>query len=231
VIDMARILIIEDEADLAELIAVNVVREGNEACIAVSGEEGLEKAGSEDFDLAILDLMMPGLNGFEVCRGLRRTARTATMPIIMVTARSSEADRVSGLEAGADDYVVKPFSVRELMLRIRAKLQIEQKEPLEPTRYHIGPLVLDTERHQIVAGNKEVNLTITEFRLLTCLVRSAGRVLSRDTLLNDVWGDASEIDHRTIDSYVTRLRTKLGDIGDMVQTIRGFGYKIESVSH
>jgi two-component system phosphate regulon response regulator PhoB len=228
---MARILIIEDEADLAELIAVNVVREGNQACIAVSGEEGLEKADSEDFDLAILDLMMPGLNGFEVCRGLRRTPKTATMPIIMVTARSSEADRVSGLEAGADDYVVKPFSVRELMLRIRAKLQIEQKEPLEPTRYHIGPLVLDTERHQIVAGNKEVNLTITEFRLLTCLVRSAGRVLSRDTLLNDVWGDASEIDHRTIDSYVTRLRTKLGDIGDMVQTIRGFGYKIESVSH
>ncbi|MBT0666197.1 response regulator transcription factor [Geobacter pelophilus] len=227
---MARILIIEDEAELAELVALNVVREGHEVVIALSGEEGLEKVDAEDFDLVILDLMMPGLTGFEVCRGLRRAEKSARIPIIMVTACSSEADRVSGLEAGADDYVVKPFSIRELMLRIRAKLQIKQKETVEPTRYHIGQLIVDTERHQIIADHREINLTITEFKLLTCLIRSAGRVLSRDNLLNDVWGDSSEIDHRTIDSYVTRLRTKLGDVGDMVQTIRGFGYKLEQLN-
>jgi two-component system phosphate regulon response regulator PhoB len=227
---MANILIIEDDIDIADLLAINVTQEGHAVSVANSGEEGLETLRENSFDLIILDLMMPGLNGFEVCRQLRRTEKTLRTPVIMVTARSSEADRVTGLEAGADDYVVKPFSVRELMLRIRAKLKIEKQEPKDLTRYHIGPLMVDTERHQIVADNREISLTITEFKLLTCLARSAGRVLSRDTLLNDVWGNSCEIDHRTIDSYVTRLRTKLGTVGDMVQTIRGFGYKLESVS-
>lgn len=226
---MAKILIVEDDIDIAELLAMNVVKEGHTFVIANSGEEGLDKINGDTFDLIILDQTMPGLNGFEVCRKLRRTEKTQRTPVIMVTARSSEAERVSGLEAGADDYVVKPFSVRELMLRIRAKLQIEQKEPEEITRYQIGPLVVDTARHQTVAGNKEVNLSITEFKLLTCLAKSAGRVLSRETLLNDVWGDSSEIDYRTIDSYVTRVRNKLGELGEMVQTIRGFGYKLESL--
>lgn len=224
---MAKILIIEDDLDIAELISFNVANAGHQVEIANSGEKGLEKLMIGCFDLVVLDVMMPGLNGLEVCRQVRRSAKTSRIPVIMVTARDSESDRITGLEAGADDYVVKPFSVRELILRIRAKLQLEKPEHREATCFHVGSLVVDSERYQVHVGNKPVNLSITEFKLIISLVRSAGHVLSRDDLLNEVWGDTSEIDYRTVDAYVTRLRAKLGDSREMLQTIRGFGYKLE----
>ena len=227
---MAKVLIIEDELDLAELLAINLENDGYEPTIALTGEKGIAEFIEGVHDLVLLDLMMPGLNGIEVCRQIRRLPRGEQVPIIMVTARSSEEDRVNGLESGADDYVVKPFSVRELLLRIRTKLPRTLAEQATQTRFQVGALVVDLDRHLITAGNREINLTQTEYKLLTSLVRAAGKVLTRDALLSDVWGDCSEIDHRTIDSYVTRLRMKMGDLGDMVQTIRGFGYKLEPLN-
>lgn len=226
---MANILIVEDDQDIAELLATNMAQENHQVTIANSGADGLKRIIDTSFDLIILDVMMPGMSGIEVCRQLRRTKNTLRTPVILLTALSSEADRISGFEAGADDYVVKPFSVRELMLRIRIKLQSEQKESREITRYHVGPLVIDTERLCLYAGDKEVALSMKEFKILTCLVESAGCVISRDSLLDYAWGNDTEIDYRTIDSYMTRLRVKLGSYGGMLQTIRGFGYKLEPV--
>lgn len=225
---MQRILIIEDEKDLADLLAFNLEKEGFSTRCAFDGNDGLEAARAEHPDLVILDLMLPGIMGTEVCKALRKDPRTARIPVLMVTAKSDEIDRVVGFEVGADDYIVKPFSMRELTLRVKAILRRCGNEP-SPTaaQLTLGDIIIDTERHRVLSSNIETDLTSTEFKLLLYLVERRGRVISRDQLLQDVWSYHEVGDTRTVDTHITRLRSKLGPPGDQVKTVRGFGYKIE----
>lgn len=224
---MQRILIIEDEHDLAALIAFNLQGEGYAVTIAHDGREGLENALEAPPDLIILDLMLPSLLGTEVCKRLKSKTATAGVPVIMLTAKGEEIDRVVGFEVGADDYVVKPFSVRELLLRVRAILRRAGGPSPTGTLLAIGDVAIDTDRHQVTVAGEEVVLTTTEFKLLHILAERRGRLQSRETLLKDVWGYNYVGDTRTVDTHVTRLRTKLGESGEMIRTVRGFGYKME----
>lgn len=223
---MTTILVIEDEQDLVELITFNLEREHFRCLWATDGTTGLETALRELPDLILLDLMLPGMMGTEICRLLKKNEKTSHIPIMMLTARGEEIDRVVGFEVGADDYVVKPFSVRELVLRVKAVLR--RAAPSTPVgKVTIGPVQMDTDRHRVVVDGEEIILTTTEFKLLATLAERRGRVQSRETLLQDVWGYNYMGDTRTVDTHVTRLRTKLGQAGDMIKTIRGFGYKME----
>jgi len=225
---MKRILIIEDEKDLADLLAFNLEKEGFITRCAFDGNDGLEAARLEHPDLVVLDLMLPGIMGTEVCKALRKDSRTSRIPVLMVTAKSDEIDRVVGFEVGADDYIVKPFSMRELTLRIKAILRRCGDEPAPaPALLTLGGIVIDTERHRVISSGAEVDLTSTEFKLLLYLVERRGRVISRDQLLQDVWSYNEVGDTRTVDTHITRLRSKLGPPGDQIKTVRGFGYKIE----
>jgi two-component system phosphate regulon response regulator PhoB len=224
---MARILIIEDEHDLAELLAFNLQQAGHATSLAHDGADGLGKSLADPPDLIILDLMLPGLLGTEVCRRLRQERATAGVPVLMLTARGEEIDRVVGFEVGADDYVVKPFSVREVVLRVKALLRRGGDAPAEGKGLRIGTLVIDTERHQVTVDGAPVELTTLEYKLLLTLAERHGRVQTRDGLLQDVWGYAYAGDTRTVDTHITRLRTKLGSAGAMIRTLRGFGYKLE----
>lgn len=224
---MQTILIIEDEKDLAELVAFNLRQEGFRAVIALDGQAGLESVADERPDLILLDLMLPNIMGTEVCRLLKRDPKTAGIPILMLTAKGEEIDRVVGFEVGADDYVVKPFSVRELMLRVKALLRRTTAPPEEGKLIRIGGLAIDTDRHVVTVDSEEVVLTTTEFKLLLTLAERQGRLQSRDTLLKDVWGYNYIGDTRTVDTHITRLRTKLKGAGDLIQTVRGFGYRLE----
>lgn len=220
-------LIIEDEKDLAELIAFNLEQEGYKTVVALDGAAGLEVAASALPDLILLDLMLPGMMGTNVCKALKKNERTAGIPIIMLTAKGEEIDRVVGFEVGADDYVVKPFSTRELLLRVKAVLRRTATEPVAGKMLRVGPLSIDTERHLVHAGKEEVILTTTEFKLLLKLAERLGRLQTRELLLQEVWGYNYVGDTRTVDTHITRLRTKLGEAGDLIKTIRGFGYKME----
>ncbi len=223
---MQTILIIEDEQDLAELVAFNLEREGYRALIAADGVAGVEEARRQLPDLILLDLMLPGMMGTEVCKLLKKQEKTATIPIIMLTAKGDEIDRVVGFEVGADDYVVKPFSTRELILRVKAVLR--RGAPAKASRVvTIGPLLIDFERHRVEVDGEEIALTTIEFKLLQSLAERLGRVQSRDLLLTGVWGYNYVGDTRTVDTHVTRLRAKLGRAGDLIKTVRGFGYKME----
>ncbi len=224
---MQRILIIEDEHDLADLIAFNLQNEGYGVTVANDGLAGLERALEAPPDLIILDLMLPSLLGTEVCKRLKGKSATAGVPVIMLTAKGEEIDRVVGFEVGADDYVVKPFSVRELMLRVRAILRRTGEPVPAGALLTVGDLAIDTDRHQVTVGGEEVVLTTTEFKLLHILAERLGRLQSRETLLKDVWGYTYVGDTRTVDTHVTRLRTKLGAGGEMIRTVRGFGYKLD----
>ncbi|RNC73330.1 MAG: response regulator [Desulfuromonadales bacterium] len=224
---MKTILIIEDERDLAELVAFNLEKEGYRAMTAFDGASGLEAARSQLPDLILLDLMLPGMMGMEVCKILKKSEKTAAIPVIMLTARGEEIDRVVGFEVGADDYVVKPFSTRELLLRIKAVLRRSLPDRPEGKILQIGQVTIDTERHQVGVDGEEVILTTTEFKLLLNLAERLGRVQSRDLLLKNVWGYNYVGDTRTVDTHITRLRTKLGPAGDLIRTVRGFGYKME----
>lgn len=224
---MARILIIEDERDLAELLAFNLQQAGYATTLAHDGADGLGKALADPPDLVVLDLMLPGLLGTEVCRRLRQERTTSGVPVLMLTARGEEIDRVVGFEVGADDYVVKPFSVREVVLRIRALLRRSGDAPVEGKTLHIGPLSIDTERHLVTVDGSGVELTTLEYKLLLTLAERRGRVQTRDGLLQDVWGYNYTGDTRTVDTHITRLRTKLGSAGVLIRTLRGFGYKLE----
>jgi len=225
---MKRILIIEDEKDLADLLAFNLEKEGFAARCAFDGNEGLEAARSEHPDLVVLDLMLPGLMGTEVCKALRKDPRTSRIPVLMVTAKSDEIDRVVGFEVGADDYIVKPFSMRELTLRVKAILRRCGNEPTPAlSLLTLGDIVIDTEQHRVTSSTAEIDLTSTEYKLLQYLVERRGRVISRDQLLQDVWSYNDVGDTRTVDTHITRLRSKLGSPGDQIKTVRGFGYKIE----
>lgn len=224
---MARILIIEDERDLAELLAFNLQQAGYATTLAHDGADGLGKALADPPDLVVLDLMLPGLLGTEVCRRLRQERTTSGVPVLMLTARGEEIDRVVGFEVGADDYVVKPFSVREVVLRIKALLRRSGDVPVEGKILHIGPLSIDTERHLVTVDGSGVELTTLEYKLLQTLAERRGRVQTRDGLLQDVWGYHYTGDTRTVDTHITRLRTKLGSAGVLIRTLRGFGYKLE----
>lgn len=225
---MKKVLVIEDEKDLAELLAFNLEKEGYAAQCVHDGKQGLELAAAEPPDLILLDLMLPGLLGTEICKALRKDQRTARIPIIMITAKGDEIDRVVGFEVGADDYIVKPFSMREVMLRIKSVLRrFEQPEPAPSALLSIGGIVIDKQRHLVTSAGLEIELTSTEFKLLLYLAEKKGRVHSREKLLQDVWSYNNAGDTRTVDTHVTRLRGKLGAPGDIIKTVRGFGYKIE----
>ena len=222
-----KVIIIEDERDLAELVAFNLEKEGWRTAIALDGRSGLELVTTELPDLVILDLMLPEMGGIEVCRALRRQEKTAAIPIIMVTAKGEEIDRVVGFEVGADDYLVKPFSTRELLLRIKAILRRASQPGHEEKLICRGALTIDPERHRVTVRNEEINLTSTEFKLLQTMAERVGRMQGREQLLRDVWGYSSSADTRTVDTHITRLRNKLGEAGEMIRTVRGFGYKME----
>ncbi len=222
-----KIVIIEDERDLAELLAFNLEKEGWQTIIALDGRTGFERVTTELPDMVILDLMLPEMSGIEVCKLLRKQERTAAIPIIMVTAKGEEIDRVVGFEVGADDYLVKPFSSRELLLRIKAILRRSNPEVKSDKCLVIGSLTIDPSRHRVSVDDEEIILTSTEYKLLSTLAERPGRVQSRERLLQDVWGYSSDADTRTVDTHITRLRGKLGAAGDMIVTVRGFGYKME----
>ncbi|MCL1985062.1 MAG: winged helix-turn-helix domain-containing protein [Betaproteobacteria bacterium] len=219
-----KILIIEDEADIRELLAYNLRKEGFAALEAGDGRLGLEMARTHLPVLVLLDLMLPGMDGLTVCRELERDPSTAPIPIIMLTAKGEELDRVVGLELGADDYVVKPFSVRELILRIRNILK-RQVQAVGASRLSRHGVTVNQSAHKANVNGKDVDLTATEFRLLGTLMRHAGQVLTREQLLDSVWGYQFEGYARTVDTHVRRLRSKLGDAADMIETVRGVGYR------
>lgn len=220
------ILIVEDEADLVANLEYNLQREGYQTRKALTGSAALAAIAEEPVpDLVILDLMLPDLSGIELCRNFRADDRTKRVPILMLTAKGEEVDRVVGFEVGADDYVVKPFSVRELMLRVRAILRRSEPEPPESSETSFGKLRVDVAGHRVWVESDEVSLTALEFRLLTTLLDRRGRVQSRTVLLSDVWGIDADVTTRTVDTHVKRLRQKLGDAGDYIETLRGVGYR------
>jgi two-component system phosphate regulon response regulator PhoB len=225
---MKKILVIEDERDLADLLAFNLEKEGYQTLVAYSGTDGLKLALQELPDLILLDQMLPGMMGTEVCTALRRETRGIAIPVLMLTARGEEIDRVVGFEVGVDDYMVKPFSMRELLLRVRAILRRCSGEPNDMPQIEAGPLRIDTESCRVTVAGAEVELTTTEFKLLLYLAQRPGRVQGRELLLQNVWGYNYVGDTRTVDTHLTRLRGKLGVAGEMIKTVRGFGYKLEN---
>jgi len=221
-----KVLIAEDEQDVLNLVAANLKAAGYQALKAEDGESALEQARNSLPAVVILDLMLPGMSGLEVCKVLKQDAATKNIPILMLTAKAEEVDRIVGLELGADDYVTKPFSPRELVLRVRSLLRRASvtQEPGDVLR--LGDIQVDRARYEVTVKNKPIDFTATEFKLLTMLMERRGRVQSRDTLLNDVWGYESIIDTRTVDTHIRRLREKLGKAADCIETIRGFGYRM-----
>ena len=222
-----KILIIEDETDVADLLTLNFRKAGFRVSTAANGASGLQKARDDRPDFIILDLMLPKMSGLEVCRILKSDTATSQIPILMLTAKAEEVDRIVGLEFGADDYVTKPFSPREVVLRIRAILRRGEKAD---ESLNAGLISIDPTRHEVRVNGKPVHLTSLEFKLLRTLVQRHGRVQDRDRLLNEVWGYESVIDTRTVDTHVRRLREKLGKAGDAIETVRGFGYRLREAN-
>ncbi len=222
-----KLLVVEDEVDLVRTLEYNFRQAGFEVFTATSGREGLRLAGTKSPDLVLLDLMLPDMQGFEVCKQLKSDPKTRGTPVMMLTARGEEVDRVVGFEIGADDYVTKPFSVRELILRAKAVLRRgEASGPIEVVR--LGVLDIDSEAHRVHVEGREVLLTALEFRLLWTLVQRRDRVQTRETLLNDVWGLNLNVETRTIDTHIKRLREKLGKAGPLIETVRGVGYRLSA---
>jgi two-component system phosphate regulon response regulator PhoB len=221
---MERVLIVDDDPDIIRLVSYNLMQAGFEVVTAETGRQALEIAERRPPDLIILDLMLPDVDGMEVCRSLRTHELSTHVPIIMLTARSEEIDRVIGFELGADDYVMKPFSPRELVLRVKSILRRSRTEQTEMLR--VGRVQLFPDRRQCFAGSEPVSLTVKEFDLLYELMRARGKVLARDVLMDRVWGYHGEATSRTLDTHVRRLREKLGHEGGCVETVRGVGYRI-----
>jgi len=220
-----KVLVVEDDQNIARLVKYNLERSGYSCSVMRTGEQALKFLDAESADLVILDIMLPGIDGFEVLRRMRGPGYAADMPVIMLTARGEEIDRVVGFELGADDYVVKPFSPRELVLRVKNLISRRRAPDPRPDIIEIGKLKIDIPRHIVSCDKKTIELTLMEFKLLVLLIERRGRVQTRETLLTDVWGMDSEVETRTIDTHVKRLRQKLGRSGDMIETIRGIGYK------
>ena len=221
-----QILVAEDDRDIASLIAHYIQRAGWQPQLASSGDEALAYARKHTVDVAILDVMLPGISGLEVCRLLRADRTTAMLPIIMVTARADETDRIVGLEIGADDYISKPFSPNELVARIRALMRRTKRTEPEDTNLSVGALAVDLSTHTVTDGGKGVKLTAKEFMLLRYLLQHRDRVLSRDLLLGDVWGYRYTGGTRTVDVHVRRLREKLPTLVNKLVTVKQFGYKL-----
>ena len=221
-----KVLVVDDEPDALELIAFNLKAAGMDVATAAEGNEALRKARSVLPNLIILDIMLPEVDGIEICKILRRDPKTSGIPIIMLTAKAAEVDRVIGLELGADDYVTKPFSPRELLLRVKRLLRVAQTPTTAPAdRLHYREILIDVPRHQVTVKGKVIELTATEFKLLALLAQRRGRVQSREQLLQDVWEYDSMIDTRTVDTHMRRLREKLGSGAKYLETVRGVGYR------
>jgi two-component system phosphate regulon response regulator PhoB len=227
---MATILVIEDERDILDIVAYNLGRAGFEVLTAEDGLAGLDLARQRRPDLIVLDLMLPGLDGKDVCRRIRQGEDTREIPILMLTALVDETDRVVGFELGADDYLTKPFSPRELVLRIQAILRRTAEPQAATGTLRFPDLVIDTERHRVEVLGREVELTATEFKLLHYLASRAGRAQTREVLLDRVWGYSYEGYARTVDTHMRRLRRKLGPLRDRIETLRGVGYRFREGS-
>lgn len=219
------ILVIEDEADIQDVLDYNLRQSGHDVVQALRGKDGIRLAREHKPDLVLLDLMLPDLPGTEVCRALKDDPSLRDVPVVMLTAKGEEIDRVVGFELGADDYVTKPFSVRELVLRIRAILRRRQSSPPPPVTIRFGCLAIDRDAHRVWVDNTEIELTALEFKLLVTLYDRKNRVQSRNALLDSVWGIDTKISTRTVDAHVKRLREKLGNARDYLETVRGVGYR------
>ena len=220
------VLVIEDEVDLATTLEYNLKSDGFQVRVAHTGRAGMAAATADPLpDVIVLDLMLPDLSGTEICRRLREAERTRDIPVIMCTAKGEEIDRVVGFEVGADDYIVKPYSVRELLLRIRALLRRAHRVEGEPSLIKFGRLRIDRDAHRAWVDDAEISLTALEFRLVHAFLSRRGRVQTRDALLSDVWGIEADVTTRTVDTHVKRLREKLGEAGAYIETLRGVGYR------
>lgn len=222
---MGAVLIVEDDKHISKLIKYNFEKAGFGCIVSTTGEKALEILDTEDVDLVLLDIMLPKMDGFDTCRSIKQDKRLKHIPIIMLTAKGEVTDRVVGFELGADEYVVKPFSPRELILRARAVLKRGKSD--EPARdiISLGKLTIDISRHKVTVNKKETKLTLMEFKLLLILVERRGRVQSRERLLEDVWNIDSDVTTRTVDTHIKRLREKMGKLGALIETVRGMGYR------
>ena len=226
-----RVLVVDDEPDIVALVAYHLAKSGYAVSTAASGPDGLAAARRDKPSLVILDLMLPGLSGLEVMEELRADAATSSIAVLMLTARREESDRIKGLTLGADDYLTKPFSPQELVLRVAAilrRLRSGQSDASDVRQ--IGPLRIDSTAHRVTVDGREIELTPTEYKLLSLLAERKGRVQPRNLLLETVWEAAPDIQTRTVDMHVQRLRAKLGAAGDLIETVRGFGYRIKNVT-
>jgi len=221
-----RILIVEDDKHISKLIKYNLEKEGFHCTAVITGEEALEALQIEPIDLIILDVMLPKIDGFETCKRIRQNKAVAHIPVVLLTARGEEIDRIIGFELGADDYMVKPFSPRELILRIRAVLKRGRDVESEKDILTAGGIMMDIPRHIVKIHDVRVDLSPMEFKLLKTLINRRGRVQSREVLLDDVWGLSSDVTTRTVDTHIKLLRHKLGDCASAIETVRGIGYKI-----
>jgi len=221
------ILIVEDEADILQLIDWHLRSEGYTTYTATDGNKGLDKAEAKIPDLILLDLILPGMDGLEVCKSLKKNSKTQNIPVVMLTAKGEEVDRIVGFELGADDYIVKPFSPRELILRIRAILRRQEKEPVEDSLITYQDLQIDLESYRVWLKKEELKLTVTEFNLLMELLQNQGKVRTRDQLLDRVWGYQFDGYARTVDTHIRRLRQKIGPYAEMIETVRGIGYRFK----
>lgn len=222
-----RILVVEDDQDILSLIEWHLKAEGYQPLTEKDGQQGLDVALREKPDLIVLDLMLPSLDGLQICKMLKKNEATEHIPVIMLTAKGEEIDRIIGFELGADDYMVKPFSPRELLLRIKVIIRRAAGIGEKPVIIHYDALVIDPERHTVTIDETPLELTITEYNLLLELVKTKGRVLTRDHLLDRVWGYRFEGYHRTVDTHIRRLRQKLGSFAENIETVRGIGYRFK----
>ncbi len=222
-----KILIVEDDANISKLIRYNLEKAEFLCETTITGEEAMDILDNENIDLIILDIMLPKMDGLETCKQIKQDKRLSCIPVLLLTAKGEEIDRIVGFELGADDYMVKPFSPRELVLRVKAVLK--RIKPIESVKeiFEVGSLIVDTSRHRVKVDGRNVTLTSMEFNLLAMLIKRCGRVQSRDQLLNDVWNLDAEVTTRTIDTHVKRLRQKLGKAGELIETVRGFGYRLK----
>lgn len=221
------ILVVDDEADLVELISYNLKKEGFSVDSALNGETALSKIKKGKYDLVVLDLMLPGIQGMELCRILKNDPKTETLPIIMLTAKGEEVDKILGLEMGADDYITKPFSPRELVARVKAVLRRSMEKPAPEKILEVGGLIIDMERYTVTVKGKPVKLSVTEFKLLLFLVERRGKVFNREQLLDAVWSDEAFVEPRTVDVHVRRLRAQIEEDPahpKYIKTLRGIGY-------
>lgn len=223
-----KVFIVEDEPDLRDTLKYNLENEGFSVEAFSNGEDFLSSVDKNIPNLVILDLMLPGVSGLDVCRELRSKENYDGIGIVMLTAKSEEIDRIVGFELGADDYVTKPFSVRELILRVKVLLKKRTDDGANEQILEFGPILMNLDAHEVSIDGKIVNLTALEFKLLKHLLKRKGRVQTRDQLLGDVWGYSSEVTTRTVDTHIKRLREKLGEPGDLIQTIRGVGYRFNN---